>query len=172
MKDTVITVKFYDKVLDYISREFIHWVGSRTSAILGSSRGQTEDQEKIRRAKFMGQTRVELSLHFDRIKGRLALNALRDSDFLSYIEELHGAIADQVLNNVGIHKQVWRSIEASRLISEICTTPVNALIVGLNESFLVNCAAVMKDHAVGTFRSMPLTGPNSEWRWNKIKEFV
>ena len=39
MKDTVMTLKFYDKVLDYISRDFTYLVGSRTSTVLGSSRG-------------------------------------------------------------------------------------------------------------------------------------
>ena len=44
LKSRVITIKLYDKLLDFISREARDPVGSRTSIVLGARRNQNEDQ--------------------------------------------------------------------------------------------------------------------------------
>ena len=58
----LLVVKFYDKVIDLISREATHIVSSRIATIVGSQRTVDAFNYKLRHAKFTGLTRLEVSI--------------------------------------------------------------------------------------------------------------
>ena len=58
----VMTVKFYDKVLDLIGREGCKCVSSRCSHILCSRRVANSVEQSMRLAQYTGLTRVEVSI--------------------------------------------------------------------------------------------------------------
>ena len=62
VKDKLLVVKVYDKVLDLIARDGINLVGSRISTILGSSRQLGLFEKRLRKAQATGMTRIEVSL--------------------------------------------------------------------------------------------------------------
>ena len=60
--DKLLVLKIYDKILDLVSRDGCHVVGSRISTILGSSRKLGLFEKRIRKAQYTGMTRLEVSI--------------------------------------------------------------------------------------------------------------
>ena len=64
----LLNVKFYDKILDLISREGCHQVGSRTHEVLGSKRQLNVFNKRIGQARNTGMTRLELSICLEALR--------------------------------------------------------------------------------------------------------
>ena len=60
--DKLLVIKFYDKMLDLISRESYHIVSSRVSEILGSKRTLNSFNKRLRSCQQDGMTRIEVSI--------------------------------------------------------------------------------------------------------------
>ena len=60
--EKLLNVKAYDKIMDLFGREGSHQVGSRISTVLGCKRQSGAFEKAIRMIKFMGMTRLEISI--------------------------------------------------------------------------------------------------------------
>ena len=58
----VLNIKFYDKIIDLVSREATHPVGSRIATIVGASNSKDAFHHEIRECLRTGMTRVEVSV--------------------------------------------------------------------------------------------------------------
>ena len=58
----ILNVKIYDKMIDMLSREDCHTIGTRTSNIIGSKHHLDSFDIKLRDARFSGMTRLEVSI--------------------------------------------------------------------------------------------------------------
>ena len=58
----VLNVKFYDKMLDLVSREGSHPVGSRIATIVGATKTKDAFTHRVRQSLRTGLTRVEVSM--------------------------------------------------------------------------------------------------------------
>ena len=62
VRDKLLVIKVYDKVLDLMTRNGSHLVGSRIATILGSSRQLSLFEKRLRKVQATGMTRIEVSL--------------------------------------------------------------------------------------------------------------
>lgn len=58
----ILTIKVYDKILDFVSREHQHTVGSRVCEIIGSKRHVNALNRRVCQSQNSGVTRLEVSL--------------------------------------------------------------------------------------------------------------
>ena len=58
----ILNVKFYDKIMDLISREDLHTIGSRCYKIVGAKGSLDAFDLKVKDARYFGLTRVEISI--------------------------------------------------------------------------------------------------------------
>ena len=58
----ILNIKFYDKIMDLISREDLHTIGSRCAKIVGAKGSLDAFDLKVKDARYFGLTRVEISI--------------------------------------------------------------------------------------------------------------
>ena len=58
----VLNIKFYEKIIDLISREATHPVGSRIAQIVGATSNKDAFHHRVRESLRTGMSRVEVSM--------------------------------------------------------------------------------------------------------------
>ena len=66
-KNQLLIVKFYDKMLDLVGREGCTLIGTNFPKLIGSTNHINAFQQKLRKAKLKGMTRLEVSFNFNEL---------------------------------------------------------------------------------------------------------
>ena len=126
----VLNVKFYEKIIDLISREGSLPVGSRVSKIVGSTPIKDALHHKVRESLRTGLTRVEVSV---------CTSAFTKYDPKSMLAGPSGCrkmqtFIDQLISNVLNHKNTlslaYRKMDVPRLLTALSDSKHNILAVG------------------------------------------
>ena len=126
----VLNVKFYEKIIDLISREGSLPVGSRVSKIIGTTPIKDALHHKVRESLRTGLTRVEVSV---------CTAAFTKYDPKSMLAGASGCkkmqtFIDQLISNVLNHKSTlslaYRKMDVPRLLTALSDSKHNILAVG------------------------------------------
>ena len=66
-KNQLLIVKIYDKMLDLVGREGCTFIGTNLPKLIGSTNHIDAFQQKLRKAKLKGMTRLEVSFNFNEL---------------------------------------------------------------------------------------------------------
>ena len=126
----VLNIKFYEKIIDLVSREATHPVGSRISKIVGATTNKDALHHRVRQSLRTGLTRVEVSVcpaAFTKYDPRNALHGQMGCNKIQ-------AFIDQLISNVLNHKttlgQTYRKMDVPRLLTALSDSKHNILAVG------------------------------------------
>ena len=126
----VLNVKFYEKIIDLMSREGLLPVGSRISKIVGSTQVKDAFHHRVRESLRTGLTRPEVSV---------CTAAFTKYDPKSMLAGPSGCkkmqtFIDQIISNVLNHKNTlslaYRKMDVPRLLTALSDSKHNILAVG------------------------------------------
>ena len=133
-----MNIKLYDKTLDMIGRDGFQKVGSRLDQVLGAKRELNAFIKRVCEAKRTGLTRLEVSiypgafgLHKNILHHMRALWHQRVLAFLTLIEE-------GVLKGERTMPRLYRKLSIPDLVGRLRCCEVNLLLIGRQNSWLVN----------------------------------
>ena len=80
---------------------------------------------------------------------------------------------EDVLHNKNVTRNVYRKLSVPHLLGNIGNCGVNLLIIGKENSWIVNATTSHKNHFVGTRQSIGLTSKAANTvSWKQLETFV
>ena len=171
--DRLMKVKFYDKVLDLIGRDGTQMVGTRVDRILGSKGEYNSFIKRIVQAQHTGMTRLEISICAAALQKFKPWQPSAKTLWHSKIQAAMATIVQDVLGDRTVVKHVYRTLSLPNLLGSLGQCKVNLLIIGRENTWLVNASTPHKKHFVGTRQAFGLTTKAKEVAsWTKLEKLV
>ena len=169
----VLNIKFYDKMMDLISREDLHTIGSRTSKIVGAKGKHDRFDLKLKQAQYFGMTRVEISICEAAFNDYSPLDASVKTIFHKKIQTALAYIVSEVLNYKAIREMIYRRMHVPRLLIGIGRCAIVSLLIGKENCWLINAKTHNPRRFVGSRLPIGLTSrAKNEAAWTRIENFV
>lgn len=115
----VINIKIYDKLTELIGREGCRLVGSKIKEIVGSKSHVTKHDQRFRKARDSGMTRLEISFCFDASNNYKFNQPSMKNQFHDNASNLIDRLTSSVLNRPKILTLVYRKLSFFNLIQKL-----------------------------------------------------
>ena len=171
--DRLLKVKFYDKMLDMIGRDGTQMVGTRVDHILGSKGTYSSFIKRIVQAQHIGMTRLEISICAAALQQFKPWQSSVKTLWHSKMQAALSTIVQDVLHNKAVVKHVYRTLSLPHLLGSLAQCKVNLLLIGRENTWLVNARTPHKRHFVGTRQAVGLTNKAMKIAsWAKLEALV
>ena len=172
-QEKLLNIKVYDKTLDLIGRDGMQMVGSRLGHILGCKGQYNTFIKRVCQAKNSGLTRLEISICRRALQKFRPWQASIKTLWHKKTQVALDFIVKEVLQSKTVLKHIIRSLSLPHLLGKLGQCSTNLLLIGRENSWLVNARTSHKQHFVGTRKLVGLTRKASRFdTWKALKTFA
>ena len=172
-EERLLNIKIYDKFIDLVARDHFFMIGSRTANIIGSKLHIDSFNKKLRHAKLSGMARLEISICKAAIENYKFYMTPERTLWHQKMQKIMEFLIDDILNNKNIISIIYRSLHVPTLLELLGRSKENLLIIGTQNSWLINARTTSDRRFVGTRRAFGLTPlANSQLIWQKLEAFA
>ena len=148
--DKMLNIKVYDKTLDLIGRDGMQMVGSKLSNILGCKGQCNAFIKRVCQAQHSGLTRLEMSICRSALQKFKPWQPSVKTLWHRKTQETLDMFVKDVLNKKTILKHVYKNLSLPHLLGLLGQCPVNLMMIGKENSWIINARTSHKQHFVGT----------------------
>ena len=145
-----LNIKFYEKIIDLISREGSLPVGSRIAKIVGATPNKDGIHRRVRESLRTGLTRVEVSVCATAFTKYDSRNMLAGKSGCRKIQTFIDKLIANCLNHKSTVSRIYRKLDVPLLLTTLSDSKHNILAVGQGQSWMLNARSVDFQHVIGT----------------------
>ena len=169
----LLNIKVYDKFLDLCGRDGYQRIGSRFNRVLGSKLENNSFIKRTKECQWTGMTRLEVSICKDALENyspfQKSLMTVWYKRITTFIELIH----ENILNCPYNTENTYRNLIMPELLGRLSNCRFNVLLIGLENTWIVNAKTSHKLHFVGTKLACGLTKKAQRVQsWLKLAQFA